>query len=226
MVSHIHAQGVNIDIASTDYQTGDAVTAPAYVSGFTKITAMQFALLYDTAALILTSITPGNVPGYGLEDFSTAGPGYNLKPGEIRSVFNSAYGATAPNNTLAFTLNFTAKQPGNTASDLAVYPQGLYPLAYKFPLVYIPLTIAFFDVGQSTGTGNPATPQYKIYPNPTAAGVTIESEQPQTVRVFDAAGRLEQQAVIQTGATYLHLSGESGIKFVQIGEQTTKIEKQ
>lgn len=134
------------------YQPGDLVTAEFKVSGFTKVSCYQFAMLFDTSKLSFVGVEfPSDNPlKLNTNLFSWAGkPGYRVKANEVRHLasFVVKDGKTLPDNTRVFNYVFKAKQEGTLSDDFAVATCCLYPplnpIAYTFPLYPAKLTVSY-----------------------------------------------------------------------------------
>ena len=224
-----HAQ-VTFTAPDVTYNAGQPVEAKATVSGFDAITAFQWALMFDTAALRLDSLAfPGNLPGYEqVTCFSLHSPGYTLQPGEIRSLWSDPYGETLSDGTHVFSMHFTAKQAGKLSQDIAIYPQGLYPVAYSFPLVPQALYWQFIPAKRPAkfAANDRGESAFSVFPNPARGQVTVTLPASGRVRVFDASGRLESETDGAEGVNEITLTGAAGMKVVQYGSETKKIVNQ
>lgn len=244
------AQSVDWTYQNQTFSAGDTVQVPFTVSGFSDIGAFQFTMKWDTATLALLAPAPfsvtGSLPGYGLGCFSWFGkPGYNLLPGEIRTLWTSATGKTLPAGTHVFSAWFIAKKAGSVCPALILWSKApLWPLAYKSNLSYIPLSLTCTTpasqaqweatiMDRAEWITDTVVSNMAIYPNPIIDSAHIEitsQEGPVLFNVLDAEG------FNIFGAMYMHQGGAgtydipiagSGIFFItaQLPDGSRQIEK-
>jgi len=130
------------------YTTGDIVSAEFKVSKFNKISAYQFAMLFNTANLTFVGVEfpTANPLNLTANCFSWAGkPGYRVKPNEVRHLFSSPNGKTIADDSHVFSYVFKAKAASSLSQDLGVATcclnPPLNPMAYNFPLHYQTLSV-------------------------------------------------------------------------------------
>ena len=115
------------------------------VSDFTNITAYQFAIVFNPVNVEFVSVTfPQDNPlQLSTDDFGL----WQLAKGNVRHVWSNPFGSTLDGNQHLFTYTFKAKKDSTVSSELKLGKYGLnppmYPVAYKFPLAGIPLTLSY-----------------------------------------------------------------------------------
>ncbi len=139
----------------------------------------------------------GAMPNFGINNFSWHGrPGYNLLPGEIRTLHSQSSGTTVEDGLHIYTVRFRAKQAGSLSNKFWLWANHpiLKPRAYKTPpLTSVGLSIAYVESLETTATTQPATTDlFNVFPNPATDTSTlcVELETPQSImiNVFDAQG--------------------------------------
>lgn len=220
------AQSLDWQITDKTFSAGDTVTADFSAYGFDSITAYQFAMLYDTGALAFIGVTfpPGNPMGLSSGGFSWHGkPGYNVKPGELRHLRSMPYSKTFADGTHGFTYVFTAKQSGTLSQKMTLatccLSPPLNPMSYRWILNYQALTVSYVAPGELLSVTSLKS-QVRIYPNPTTDALWIDSPTPVIVRVYDAGGRLTNQAEITDKAALWPLNDGVNIVCVTDGKKT------
>lgn len=223
------AQSLDWQVQDIEFSTGDTVTADFSAYGFNQITAYQFAMIYDTGALVFVGVTfpPGNPIPMGLSDgcFSWHGkPGYNVKPKELRHPRSMPAGKTYADGTHGFSYIFTSKQNGTlsdkvTFSTCCLYPP-LNPISYRWILTPQPLTVAYIAPEETTATDTaPLEERVRIYPNPATDCLYIESDNPVQVRIFNFSGQLTHEAELLIQAIYT-LDKGANLVWVTDGKET------
>lgn len=190
----LQSQSLDWQVTDISFNQGDTVDASFAAYGFTTLSCYHFALKFDTAELAFVAVQPlGILQALGLDDFSWHGkPGYpSIVPGEIRHAWSYPYGATLSDGAIPFKIRFTAKQSGTLSEALQLWAEHpiVKPRAYKFPLVPIPLMLAFVSAGELSATVD-LEASVQIYPNPTTGWLWIESPTPVEVKIFDFSGRM------------------------------------
>lgn len=161
--------GVTVQIQDVNIVTGQQVEARFSVTGFTEITAFQYAMLFDTSALEYASATfTDTLPGYSMDgNFGMFWMGYNVEPGEIRTAWwsPSGYGVTVSPNAVTHSLFFTAKKSGTLSQYFAAWPDNpiLGAVAYEFPTNPIALTVSYIPIAPPINPpgGNNGNPKKK-----------------------------------------------------------------
>jgi len=221
------AQSLDWQIQDISFSTGDTVTADFSAYGFNQITAYQFAMLYDTAALKFVGVTfpPGNPMGLSLSGFSWHGkPGYNVKPRELRHLRSMTYGNTYADGTHGFSYVFMAKQSGTLSQKMTLamccLSPPLNPMSYRWPLTYQPLTVAYIAPAETTAAVSETLDgSVRIYPNPVTDYLNIESDKPVQVRIFNYSGQLTHESEFLTNAIYT-LNNGVNLVWVTDGKET------
>lgn len=156
----------------------------------------------------------GAMPNFGINNFSWHGrPGYNLLPGEIRTLRSQSSGTTVEDGLHIYTVRFRAKQAGSLSNKFWLWANHpiLKPRAYKTPpLTSVGLSIAYTETseGVASSTENKAVAfSVASYPNPIGAdgtaNVFVSLPEPAEMRinVVDSAG------YIVFGGWYRHGGG-------------------
>jgi len=223
----LQSQSLDWQIPDVTFNQGDTVRADFYAYSFDSITAYQMAMLFDTAALKFVAVTfpAGNPMGLSSDCFSWHGkPGYNVKPNELRHLRSMPYSKTFADGTPGFSYVFTVKQSGTlseklTLSTCCLYPP-MNPISYRWVLVPQSLSVAFIAPSETTATGAPALADVvRIYPNPTAEWLWIESPTPVDIRIFDYAGRLTHQDTV-TASGFSGLTRGVNVVWLTDGKET------
>ena len=161
--------GVTVQIQDVNIVTGQQVEARFSVTGFTEITAFQYAMLFDTSALEYASATfTDTLPGYSMDgNFGMYWMGYAVEPGEVRTAWwsPSGYGVTVSPNAVTHSLFFTAKKSGTLSQYFAAWPDNpiLGAVAYEFPTNPIALTVSYIPIAPPINPpgGNNGNPKKK-----------------------------------------------------------------
>jgi hypothetical protein len=224
----VTAQSLDWQVQDVDFSTGDTVVAEFRTYGFDTITAYQFAMLFDTAALKFVSVTfpAGNPMGLTTGHFSWHGkPGYNTKPRELRHLRSIPFGQTYADGTHGFSYVFVAKQSGTLSSKMSLsmccLSPPLGPVSYRWILTAQPLTVAYIVPSTSVASTWPTlADQVRIYPNPTTDALTIECDAPVTVEIFSYTGTRTHRSEI-TKDDFLQLT--PGANIVRITDGKTVV---
>lgn len=161
--------GVAVQIQDAAVTAGQQAEARFSVSGFSEITAFQYAMLFDTSALEYASATfTDSIPSYSMDgNFGMYWMGYNVEPGEIRTAWwsPSGYGVTVSPNAVTHSLFFTAKKSGTLSQYFAAWPDNpiLGAIAYEFPLNPTTLTVSYIPIAPPINPpgGNNGNPKKK-----------------------------------------------------------------
>ena len=193
-----NAQGIVFQVQNQSFFTGDTVEAVFSVSGFTGIGGFQYAMKFDTGALRWHGVTfTGRIPNYNANKMSWHGkPGYNLKPGEIRTVWTSTYGSTCEDGE-THTIRFIAKSSGQLSAKFGLWPgHWLKPsAAIAIPATPIPLEFVFVDEGMFvSATEAEKNALMAVFPNPVGGDgkanvmVSLKEGSDIQINVVDSAG--------------------------------------
>jgi len=150
---------VDFQIQNVAFQPGQTVEAKYSVTGFTDLTAFQYAMQYDTAVLTYSHATfTGAIPDFNLDCcFGMEWMGYFLEPGEVRTAWvkYSPGGLTLPAGTVCYSLFFTAKHAGNLASAFPAWLNNpiLPAEASDSQFNILPLTITYLPIPPTPPTG-------------------------------------------------------------------------
>lgn len=153
---------VSVDWSVQDVQftTGQTVEAKFSVSGFNDITSFQFAMKFDTAALAYSSASfTGAIPNFSIDNFGIYYMGYNVEPGEVRTVWYhfAPGGLSVPNGTQIFSLFFIAKKAGQLSTSFPFWPdnQMLPPEASDGEFNFVPLTVSYLQLAPISPPSGP-----------------------------------------------------------------------
>lgn len=179
----------------------------------------------DTASPI--SIT-GNLPHLGQGCFSWYGrQGYNLTPGEMRTVYSYPYGDTLSNGTVVFKVNLITKKATNLCTTVHLWTNHsvLKPLAYTQQLKQRMLTLdclsAISKLQNELALRNQTSVVNTVQPTVTCSDVLVTSNTPVDVTVIHSTGR-----VISFNKNVTNIRLElpvNGLYFVQVGTKTYKV---
>ncbi len=224
------SQSLDWQITDVAFSTGDTVKAEFRTYNFTGIGAFQFAMKYDTGALIYANPDDpfqftSNLPGLDSDAFSWYGlPGYNLQPGEIRSVWTNPYGTTIEDGTHIFSVVFVAKSDGSLSQYFPVWYNHpvLKPIAYTAtPLQYLPFHIAYVSPAEqeTTATIAPDEAGLNVYPNPSAGRFFVDIPRGVTsLRLYSGDSRLLWEissGIPQGGTMFIENDGLPGLYFLE-----------
>lgn len=150
---------VEFQIQNVAFQAGQTVEAKYTVTGFTDLTAFQYAMQYDTAVLQYSHATVTGVVPDALY-LSVNWEEYFLAPGEVRVAWVHSYagGVTIPPGTVCYSLFFTAKQSSNLAASFPFWPNNpVFPAeASDGQFNILPLTVTYLPIPPSQpGPANP-----------------------------------------------------------------------
>ncbi len=163
----------------------------------------------------------GAIPGYDAGDWSWHGkPGYNLQPGEMRTLWTNPYGKTVSDGATTHTVWLVAKQSGSLSQSFTLWANHpvLKPMHYKFPLIKGPLTVTYTAAQQTTATTEPSALDVRIFPNPVADALTVECDAPVQVEIFNAVGTLTHRSVAATREQFFGLNAGANLVRVTDGE--------
>jgi len=157
--------GVDFQIQNVAFPAGATVEAKYTVTGFTDLTAFQYAMQYDTAVLTYSHATfTGAIPDFNLDCcFGMEWMGYFLEPGEVRTAWvkYSPGGLTLPDGTVCYSLFFTAKQASNLQASFPAWLNNpvLPAEATDGQFNVLPLTVTYLPIPvnppqQPGGNGN------------------------------------------------------------------------
>ena len=170
---------------------GESYAVQIKTQDFTHISAYQFNLLFDTEYLTLNEAVPGTVENISLDNFNTL---ESAMTGLIRTDWYHLHPVVTDDETVMFTLNFTATQGGMNLSEvltltaengLAFYADGDgeigdTELQFGGTTAVTPVAQNGFELLQNK-------------PNPASAETVIPYRLPQsgavTLTIVDMAGR-------------------------------------
>jgi len=176
------------------FNAGDTVEVKFYVQNFVDVGAFQYTMKWDTLKQNLRNppfTFTGAIPGYSSNKFSYWGkPGYNLLPGEIRTLWTNPYGKTVNGgaNTFTHSVWFVAKQSGNVCSCLSMWNKApLWPVAYKSNLSYFPESVKCVPLPAplTLSVQEPSNP-IVVYPNPATDYIFVEGAD--AVEIYNTEG--------------------------------------
>ena len=174
-------------------ETGDQVSLPLVVDGFSDIMAYQFALGFDPSVLVLEGV---DVPTGGLLTNNNMGL-FLKQDGEFRSALSDIKGNTLGAGAPFFTMRFKVLQGGLWLGDLLKVQEDILPAeAYASDRMPRPMLL---ELERITGVGvvQPTSLQLMAQPNPTQLSTLIRFSLPEAteahIRVLDVAGRLVQE---------------------------------
>jgi len=224
------AQTLDWNYTNVTFKAGDTVSVVFKTTGFNAIVGFQYAMKADTSVLEFCKVGVANSPivltgefsGYKQGNFSWFGkPGYNLKPGEMRTLWTTPYGKTLPENTHTHTVMFKAKKDGNLCSSFSLWANHpiLKSSAAKFPSSPVVQRVLCFE--QSQQVVSRENEQVKVYPNPVTDVLYFNDVF--AVKLFDINGKL----IVETTDNYLDVSYlQQGFYFALIDNNVIKIIKQ
>lgn len=226
----VKAQSLDWNYTNVSFKAGDTVSVAFKTTGFNAIVGFQYAMKLDTSVLEFCKVGTANSPivltgefaGYKQGHFSWYGkPGYNLKPGEMRTVWSTAYGKTLPEGTHTHMVTLKAKKTGNLCSSFSLWANHpvLKSFAAKFPSVPIAQRILCTEVPQAI-TSREDEETIKIYPNPVYE--TLYFNNTYQVSLFDMTGKL----IVESFTDQLNMTNLiQGFYIVKIEGKTFKIIK-
>lgn len=214
---------LNWTLEDETFAAGDTVKAEFYVFDFDSITAYQMAMKFDTGALkfIGVEFAPDNPLSLNADDFGF----YQLSKGILRHVWIDIFSRTLADGAHVFTYTFKAKQAGTLSGELwlstCCLNPPMNPMAYRYMLQYMPLTLAYTSPAQITETtGAPESPdQFRIYPNPATDVLTVESDEPADIQIYNTLGQMTHRA---TGQRVEFYGLQPGVHFIHINNTTIK----
>lgn len=218
--------GVNWYMENKTFNTNDTVSLKVTVNGFVNITCFQYAFKFDTFKLRLITVNTspitftGALSSYGSGSWSWYGkPGYNLTPGEMRTVWSNPYGKTVVEGTHVYTIKFVAKASGSLQGggfSCWVNHPIIKPTAYKFPLVSIPTSYTYLPPAQleeGLEDRDVKISTIKVYPNPFFDYFSVSESG--NLEIYNLQGQLIQKAnYIADNQLYLNIP--SGTYIVKI----------
>lgn len=211
----VQSQPVNWQLQEQYYDAGDTIAAQFTVYDFDSVTAYQIAMKFDTGAIkfLGVSFPAANPLGLDAGDFGF----YQVNKGILRHLWSNIYSSSLTDGTPIFSYNFVAKQSGTLSADLwlstcCINPP-MNPMAYRYPLKYNLLTLTYSGQGQLLDASEPQM-QAKIYPNPTTGAITVETDNPVTIEVYNYMGELTH--CTNTAQTTHFLGVSKGVNVVII----------
>jgi len=133
---------VYANIKDKVFTPNDVVPVEIKVSDFTNITAYQFAVKFNTAALEYVGVLfPESNPLQLSKDLFGL---YQISTGLIRHLWDNIEGRTLANDATLFTLVFKAKTASTISKEVSIpkccLNPPLNPMAYRYKLIYSPFT--------------------------------------------------------------------------------------
>lgn len=206
-------------------QAGETRAVAFYASPVSDLSAWQFALRFDTAALRFERLE--TAPGFPALDAGAFGT-FNLDEGVVRSAWSSAQPMVVKQASVVFTLYLQALHDGVRLSEvLALDPLALEPLSYTSAFAETPIALQYRGVTSAHDLARPAPRLLSNRPNPFEGRTTLRFDIPEacdaTLRVYDATGRLvaAQQAFFQAGTHEWVFEEKVGHSHVYIAELVT-----
>lgn len=171
------------------FDAGDTVTLDINVSGFDSITAYQWSIKFDVAALAWVSYeTEGSALGPDVDAFGYWTFGQGCAP----TVWTNPWGSSVPDGSYLYGIKFVALQAGSLSDYIQLQSapaSGGYNLpakAWEFLITQIPVTFAFLAPLSPVSEPVSAT-SIQAIPNPCPLYTTI---------AFDATGVTEFTCVV------------------------------
>lgn len=214
---------LNWTIQDVSFSTGDTVHAEFSVYDFDSISAYQMAMRFDTGALVFLGVA---FPDDNPLDLSVPNEFgfYQVNKGILRHLWSDIWSRTLDDGTHVFTYSFRAKQSGSLSADLwlatCCLNPPMNPMAYRYPLQYMPLTVVYVNQGAIVSTEeNTDEMQVKVYPNPATDVLIVESPDVVNVEIYNIAG---QRTHCATGQRIEFTGLQKGFAHVYINNKHSK----
>lgn len=203
---------------------GQLLRVPFRASDFKDRQAYQLTIQFDPAALSLSDLEMGTLPGLKAENFGTV----HLVDGHLTTVWTSTQPVTLPDDAVLFTLVFRVNADGRSLAAALRPGSAVTPAeAYDRSGNTMPID---FEFTQPNGQEAAVFALYQNQPNPfnntTTVGFRLPEEAHTTVRVFNANGQLVRSFVgdYQKGYNELRFQasdlGANGVYYYEIETPT------
>lgn len=201
--------------------SGNTITVPVEVTGFSAIVGVQFVIAWDEQTLQFASVGNFNLPGLDIAEFNTS---QAVSDGILRFAWvtsdNPQVGTTRPDGTNIFHLTFQVIGPVNAGTTLTITQNP--PTGFEvnqvvngnleaFGIDQVQLTPGFVAVGYTVGISelsNDPTWPVSIVPNPFSDRTQIffETEEGADIQaiITDVAGKIILKKNIFSAAAGQH----------------------
>lgn len=243
IAANLSAQpALNLICNDVQFAAGDTVDADFLCTGMYDLSAFQFCLVYNQDKLEHLGYfpSPANPIPTSSDDCSIWPP----KPQELRHVYTTAYGFSAPDYAWIFSHKFVAKQAGILSHEfqLATWPLylQLYPVCYDQEFDWGWVTLEWWNAFSNPVTTSAPVIRPEIamnaYPNPCFGSVNITLaptfDQEAAIFVYDTSGRVISEGYKQVGPTspIINVPLGAGTWFVKVatdeGQSVVKVVSQ
>lgn len=216
-----------------NFVLGDTVPMRVYVSGFDSVGAFQYSFAYDTNNLSIRLDTPFTFTGL-LSSYDASYFSHGLQPGclsaknEIRTLWADPYIHSYPNGHV-YTVWFIAKQAGTTCGSIEILDGPMPIEAWNENLITpVEMIVGCISARRPKRVDHPIREReelsVRVYPNPAADYIYVDSTEPAQVTVYNSLGELTFFNKIFSSTEPIFV--EKGISVVKIVTKEKTILKQ